>query len=74
MDSGPRLGRKISKNALSPINVTLVRLLHSANALPSIEVTLEGMVMLVRLLHQTNAQYPIAVTPSGIIILPLADG
>jgi hypothetical protein len=40
-----------------------------ANALPPIEVTLDGMVMLVRLVQPLNALFSIEVTPAGMVML-----
>ena len=46
----------------------LLKLLHSANALVPILVTLSGIVILFKLLHPQNALVSILVTPSGIIV------
>ena len=49
--------------------VILVKLLQPKNALPTIDVTEEGMVILVKFSHNENALPPIVVNEDGMVTL-----
>lgn len=55
--------------AYDPFFTMMVRLSHSLNALPSILVTLSGILMEFSFLHSENASYPISLTLSGIVMV-----
>ena len=67
LSSPSTIKHRLSADAYVPLNV--VNEEHCINGLPTIEVTLSGIVMLVKELHPEKACSPIEVTLSGIVML-----